>query len=329
MNYNPSHKETGVIFVKKILTKVGKVIFAVFVFILIILAAVFVINKIIMKNETALLNKPIGQSVEVDGYNMNVYTVGEGEHTLLFLSGSGTACPVLDFRSLYSILDDDYKIVVIEKFGYGFSDVVDTERSFDTILRQDRAALKKAGISGPFIICPHSMSGLEAILWSQNYPDEVTAIVGLDMSLPRAYDNWDWNSTLRFEKLAAFARQSGLVRLYFLDGFLPEKLTREEKKIYRAVAVRIAVNECIINEGLAIPDAIKEIDSKPIPDIPMIMFVSNGKETGVNGWKNIQHEYASKLTDAKVIEFECGHYVHNFKQDIIADYIKDFVEALE
>lgn len=314
---------------KKNLKRVGKILLAVFTLILIIIAVVFVVNKIIMKNEEDLLREPIGQLVEVDDYKMNVYTVGEGEHTLLFLSGSGTASPVLDFRSLYSILENDFKIVVIEKFGYGFSDVVDSERSFVTILRQDREALETAGISGPFIICPHSMSGVEAILWAQNYPEEVEAIVGLDMALPRAYDNWDWNSTMRMEKLAAFARQLGLVRFYYLDDSLPEKLTKEEKAIYRAIAVRIAVNNCIVNEGLAIPNAVKEIESKPIPDIPMLMFVSNGKGTGVDNWRDIQDEYASELTNAEVIELDCGHYVHNFEYDRIADYVKVFVETLE
>lgn len=314
---------------KKILKRVGKLLFAFVALILIILVIIFVVNKIIMKNEDALLKEPIGRLVEIDGYNMNVYTAGEGKHTLLFLSGSGTACPVLDFKSLYSILEDDFKIVVIEKFGYGFSDVVDTERSFDTILRQDREALEKVGISGPYILCPHSMSGLESILWAQNYPDEVEAIVGLDMALPRHYDNWDWDSTMRMEKMAALARQLGLVRFFYMDGALPEKITAEEKRIYRAIAVRIAVNDCIMNEGLAVPDAVKEIDSNSTPDIPMLMFVSDGKETGTDNWIDVQHEYASEITGAKVIELDCGHYVHNFEQDRIADSVKDFVEALE
>lgn len=97
---------------KKNLKRVGKILLAVFTLILIIIAVVFVVNKIIMKNEEDLLREPIGQLVEVDDYKMNVYTVGEGEHTILFLSGSGTASPVLDFRSLYSILENDFKIVV-------------------------------------------------------------------------------------------------------------------------------------------------------------------------------------------------------------------------
>ena len=50
-----------------------------------------------------LLN-PIGQFVEVDGKNMNVYIEGSGNKTIVFLSGGGTASPVLDFKSLYSLL---------------------------------------------------------------------------------------------------------------------------------------------------------------------------------------------------------------------------------
>jgi hypothetical protein len=56
-----------------------------------------------LASEEALIEKPIGQYVEVDGHKMNIYTEGEGSHTLLFLSGSGTAAPVLDFKSLYSL----------------------------------------------------------------------------------------------------------------------------------------------------------------------------------------------------------------------------------
>ena len=93
------------------------------------------VGEIMMNKEKTLLEEPLGEMIEVDGHNMCIYSEGKGEHTLVFLSGSGTASPILDFRSLYSLLDDDYRIVVVEKFGYGFSDVVNTERSFDTILR--------------------------------------------------------------------------------------------------------------------------------------------------------------------------------------------------
>ena len=288
------------------------------------LLVIYVYNRIKIKQEEPLLANPLGQMVEVDGHMMCVYEEGEGEHTLLFLSGSGTAAPILDFKSLYSLLKDNYHIVVIEKFGYGFSDVVDAERSFDTILRQDREALEKAGIEGPFVLCPHSMSGLESIMWAQDYPDEVEAIIGLDMVLPRTYDEFDFDGVFRFEKLAVLARELGIVRFYYSDSSLPAALSKEEKELYRTIACRKAVNVDVINEGLSITEAVREIDGKPKPDVPMLMFLSDGKEVKGTNWIENHYDYVSDLTDAKVVELGCGHYVHNFMQDRIAEEIREF-----
>ena len=314
---------------KKALKVIGIVLLSILILLVLFLLTVFIYNRIMLNNEKSLFDDHPGEMAEIDGHNMCIYTEGEGEHTLLFLSGSGTASPILDFKSLYSRLSGEYKIVVIEKFGYGFSDVVDTERSFDTILRQDREALSKMGIEGPYILCPHSMSGLETILWAQEYPDEVEAVVGLDMVLPRTYDDFDFEDIYRFEKLAAFARDLGLVRFYYSDSLLPSGLSKEEKELYRAIGCKIAVNDDIINESLAVTDAVREIDSRPKPDVPMIMFVSDGTEVKGADWIGKHYEYASDLTNAKVIELDCGHYVHNFKQEQICEEMKDFINKLE
>ena len=311
---------------KKVLKAIGIVILALLAVIVITLAAVFIWHRIKLVQEEPMLAQPIGQLVEVDGHNMCVYTEGVGEHTLLFLSGSGTPAPILDFKSLYSLLSDDYRIVVIEKYGYGFSDIVDTERSFTTILRQDREALEKAGIEGPFILCPHSMSGLEAIMWAQDYPDEVEAIVGLDNVLPRTYDNYDIEGTLKLEKYIVALREMGILRFYYSDSFLPDALTAEEKDLYRAIASRNTVNVDVVNEGRAIADAVQLIDSKPKPDVPMLMFISDGEETKGSDWIGNHYLYAEDLTNVRVIELGCGHYVHYFKAEEIASEMRTFIE---
>ena len=312
---------------KKFLKTVGKVLLAVFLLLILFLLIVFAYNRFMLAKETPLLKQPLGMMVEVDGHNMCVYTEGEGNHTIVFLSGSGTAEPILDFKSLYSLLSDEYRIVVIEKFGYGFSDVVDTERSFDTILRQDREALSKMGIEGPFVLCPHSMSGLESILWAQQYPEEVEAIVGLDMALPRFYDDFDFEGTLSYEKLGAFAKEAGIIRFYYGDGSLPPALSKEEKALYRAIACKIALNPVIINETLAVPDACKEIDSMPLPDLPMLMYVSDGNVNGGKNWVEVEKDYAAGASDAELIELNCSHYVHDFEYERIAADMKVFINT--
>ena len=66
------------------------------------------------------------------------------------------------------MLSDEYRIVVVEKFGYGYSDVVDEDRNIQTVLSETRLALNKAGIDGPYVLCPHSMSGIEARIGHKN-----------------------------------------------------------------------------------------------------------------------------------------------------------------
>ena len=80
--------------------------------ILLLLLLVFVHHHIHLNAESEL-RLPLGQMVEVGGHNMSVYVEGTGDTTLVFLSGGGTCSPILDFRSLYSLLSDrDRKSVV-------------------------------------------------------------------------------------------------------------------------------------------------------------------------------------------------------------------------
>ncbi len=72
---------------------------------------------------------PMGQMVSVNGHDMSVFVKGEGAQTLVFLSGAGTASPILDFKDLYDGLSKQYKIVVVERGGYGYSE--DTSKSRD------------------------------------------------------------------------------------------------------------------------------------------------------------------------------------------------------
>lgn len=76
-------------------------------------------------------------TVSVDGHDMSVYEEGSGARTLVFLAGSGISSPILEYKALYRALADACRVVVIERFGYGYSDVIDSERSFGTIVRQD------------------------------------------------------------------------------------------------------------------------------------------------------------------------------------------------
>ena len=128
----------------KILVKAAKIFLVVVIIFGILLLICFINHKIQLSKEEKILRQ-IGSPVNVGGNSMNVCTEGEGDVTLVFMSGGGTCSPVLDFKSLYSLLSDDYKIAVVEKFGYGFSDIVDKERDINSILEDTRSAPDSGG----------------------------------------------------------------------------------------------------------------------------------------------------------------------------------------
>ena len=281
-------------------------------------------------NAEKKLREPLGQLVDTNGNNMSIYVEGSGSRTLVFLSGGGTCSPILDFKSLYSLLRDDYRIVVVEKFGYGYSDIVDEDRNIQTILSETRLALNKAGIDGPYVLCPHSMSGIEALYWAQEYPDEIESIIGLDMAVPEYYENMKINLPLM--KLGQYAADLGITRLIPTlaesDAIKHGTLTNDEKNRYRAIFYNRTATVTMINEAKSVKDNAIIVAQNGVPQVPMLLFISDG--TGGTGfdketWRRIQEKYISEVESGKYIELDCPHYVHDYEYGRISEEIKSFL----
>lgn len=309
---------------KKFLKAVGIVLLSFVMLIVVFLFGVKIWNHIAMNGEKELLQNHPGVSVEVDGRNMNIYTEGDGNHTLVFMSGWKVPSPIYEYKPLYSKLSDSYRCVVIEKFGYGFSDGFDGERDFDTLVRQDREALKKAGIEGPYVLCAHSLSGFEAELWAQKYPDEVEAIIGLDMCLGGCVDPMEdiksGESQNKLDKIAAFFGANRF--LMSISEF--EGLSDEEIKLYIAAGCKNLGNNTAAREILGVADVFDEISSSPLPSVPTIQYVS-GVNKDKELWVNSHKDFVNASVNGKYVQLECGHYVHNYESERIAEDIKAFI----
>ena len=313
---------------KRMLRKSLIVVLAMMIILVLFVIISFVRHKICSSKEKDL-RTPLGALVEVNGHNMSVYIEGKGDKTLVFLSGGGTCSPILDFKSLYSLLTDEYKIVVVDKFGYGFSDVVDEKRDIDTILSETRMALEKAEVQGPYILCPHSMSGLEALYWAQKYPKEVEAIIGLDMAVPGYYD--EMNISIPVMKAGQYGAALGITRwipsLAESDAMKFGTLSDKEKEIYKAVFYQRTATVTMINEVKTVKDNANVVKEKGVPQVPMLLFVSNGSGgTGFTEerWRSIPKEYISASENARFIELDCPHYVHDYKYEEIGKEIRNF-----
>lgn len=274
-----------------------------------------------------------GKMVEVNGHKMHIYTEGHGKESLVFMSGGGTSSPVFDFKSLYSLLSDDYKIAVVEKAGYGFSEIVDVDRDIDTVLEENREALSKAGLHPPYILFPHSMSGIEALYWAQKYPNEVKGIVGLDMAVPQAYENYSINNFGL--GISTFASKIGITRFFpaVVNSSAALKygtLTEKEKDLYRVVFYRRSLTKTMMREVNQIKTSAEKVKKNGVPDVPMLFFISNGDGTGWNSdkWRGFQTTYIETSGSDKYIIFDCGHYIQDIEYKRISEESKRFIKDM-
>ena len=306
--------------IKMILKRTGIVLLTIFSY----------INHRIQLSNEAEQFVPIGEMVEVNGDKMHIHSEGAGDKTLVFMSGGGTASPVLDFKSLYSLLSENYRIVVVEKKGYGFSDNVDVERDIDKILSETREALHQAEVDGPFILVPHSMSGIEALYWEQEYPSEIEAIIGLDMAVPASYD--DFKINLSLIKLTSFVSNLGITRwissLAESDAIKHGTLTDEEKGLARIIFYRRTLTRPMINEIEEIKPNVNKVKDGSLPDIPMLLFSSNGEGTGFDPevWRKIHTDYIDQIESGELVYLDTAHYLHAIAYEGIASEIDQFIK---
>ena len=273
----------------------------------------------------------LGTLVEAEGYNMNVYVEGidkeQGKPTIVMLSGSGVAAPLYDYKELYSKLTDKLRVAVVEKFGYGYSDVSGIERDVATMVNEDREALIRAGEKGPYVLMPHSMSALEAIYWADTYPDEVNSIIGLDMAVPDSYDEENNNmSKIRFMKAMTLI---GIHRIPVFYHINEDGLSKTEIQQFRYLTYRNSLNNDVYEECKVVYENAKTVKEIGTPNIPILMFTSNlGGSDGWESWVEAQDNFADQSEKYIQIKLECGHDLHYHESVFVSEQIKEFMQLL-
>ena len=306
--------------------KFKKFSWIIFVVLILFLGGTFGFHQLSLQKESKLL-MPIGKKVVVNGHQMNVYIKGEGSETIVFLSGAGIASPILDFKNLTDSLSKKYKVVVVERAGYGFSEDSDRSRDVMEVLSETRQALAQAHVSGPYVIISHSMASLESLAWQEKYPNEVKALIGLDWALPASYEDLKDNQALL--TVAYWSSKIGLLR-YFPESFYIKNptLTETERQQYKLLAYKQLMSQAMLHESRLAKENAKKVPSSINPKIPALLLVSNGQGTSFSQseWQRYAERFASGHSNVKVVYMDAPHELYHYQNDAIVSRIKEFLE---
>lgn len=208
--------------------------------------------------------------------------------------------PHKDFKVLVDNLNKNFKVVVIEYYGYNNSDDTKRLRTAENICEEIHTALHLLGIK-KYILMPHSISGLYAMHYINKYPEEVDRLIGIDITLPYYFlEECDSN-----------------------DKFLEHKFNDEGKKM----------PEAYVNMYTYFWETAKNLEKFKFPQtLPVTLFTSTGlikyidKEIEEKILKTRVEDYLNSMITnnniQKIHVLEGTHYLHDSQYKNMSEIIK-------
>ncbi|MCU6793252.1 alpha/beta hydrolase [Paenibacillus sp. WQ 127069] len=311
---------------KKILIILLKIIAAICIALGVFLITVYIVNIVCNKSEKGKIES-YGQLVPVDGKNMNVTIQGKGKETVVLLPGYGTAAPGIDYKPLVEELSPFYKVVVIEPFGYGLSDVTEKERTIENIVNEIHECLQKLNIDR-YTLMGHSISGIYGLEYVNKYEKEVSAFVGIDSSFPTQGGMDDEFPSKAYKQL----KKLGFYRLLMKlnpDQLLTPEVDDETREQIRMISLKNMMNPNIISEGENFRNNFKAAENLKFPkNLPVIFFLVENN-TDVEGWLPKHEEQVKDSMHGKVMSFEGEHYLHHTRSKEIVENFRSFMGEVE
>ncbi len=282
-----------------------------------------------------------GTKYNIGKGKINVYTEGSGSETIVFLSGAGVTSPVLEYSPLYRRLSDEYRVAVVEKAGYGMSESTDTERTVENMVSESREALKLAGINPPYVLAPHSYSGFEAIYWANTYPDEIKAVLSIDMGLPdtaaemgkvmtpdkfKAMNERNKKLLAKIQKRGLLAKLTKKITIDKTGLMTADYLNNEEKALYADLFYKNLTNKEVFEENLLLVSNAEKAGATGKLKVPAYFYISDFKAPMKQGsWKEYAIKYAEEI-GAEYTVTDKGHNMYSRIPDEMAETFKKFLK---
>ncbi|WP_395404230.1 alpha/beta fold hydrolase [Arthrobacter sp. UC242_113] len=278
---------------------------------------------------------PYGQMVQTSHGALNVVrTPGNGRsgQTIVLLSGLGTPAPALDFAPLIRELGG-YDVVVVEGFGYGYSDQPRVERTVENITSELHEALANADVPRPYVLAGHSIAGFYTLDYANRYRNDVAAVIGIDPTVPAA-------RTIHAEETGVADGGINWVGLIAASG-LPRwaatiapslvepdgtAYTSRERDQIRKMAIWNFGNPSVVDETNRMAENARKVQAMRYPDdLPVLTLLASAKEAPA---AIALHE--SRLPNVRrheTVAFPGGHYLHWTHAPAMASKINAFLST--
>jgi pimeloyl-ACP methyl ester carboxylesterase len=305
-------------------------ILKVIVAVILILAVIgAILHNTYLKGKLAAI-KPYGQLVAVDDGQMHIYSMGNGEKTIVLLPGMGVSLPSAEFSPLMLKLSGTYTVVCVEYFGAGFSSVTSKPRTCENYVQETRSALSCAGFNAPYVLMPHSISSIYSEYYAAKYPEEVEAVISLDGTSTAFYGGEMPAFIKSLLSIAKFQQAIGTTSVlahlitnkrYLLSNGYTEKEIKD-----MITFAGFSVNDTVLNQMENVPAFVKQTMDLTFPKfIPYFKVISRKTYETPNKQikmtpQEYQHKHLERIGEhAKYEILEGNHFIYANNSERISE----------
>lgn len=246
-----------------------------------------------------------------DRVNYTLYN-SESEQIAVILPGLESVSAHYEFDALAIKLADKYKVVVYEPPGVGLSDWTDTERSVENFTKELHELMQHLGYD-KYTIIAHSFAGLYSLYYTNQYPDEVEAFIGIDATVPAEIEEADHEAYTNVKRLRTIMIKSGLLRLAsseeVIKGQFPTAKA-DELELCKALWCSAQYNDIRLNEYKNMVSNEEKCMNLTFPDtVPVLYILANDTVSENAKWEQL-HKDVITNEDSKVSIILGDHYLH-------------------
>jgi pimeloyl-ACP methyl ester carboxylesterase len=247
---------------------------------------------------------PPGVLVNVDGYKMHMYCMGEGNPTIILDHVAGGSS--VDWALIQPKLVARTRVCAYDRAGFGWSEDNPAPRTLEQQVYELHELLQGANEQGPYILVGHSYGARVSRVYAAKYPDEVAGMVLMDSGIlsddPRypAELHSASESENQMVHAARLLAPFGLVRLTRPLIDLPTYDLPEEARLASdSFANSSRYFQKIIAQSESMPTVLQEErEVTSLGDIPLLVLTATEPDDAVRKvWKQANIEMAALSTN--------------------------------
>ncbi|MCR5419060.1 MAG: acyltransferase family protein [Lachnospiraceae bacterium] len=284
------------------------------------------------------------KTIMAGGREIAVLDEGIGEHTIVLMSCE-LPCATLHLKPLADRLSTDYRVIVIDYPGTGFSSNTDGERNVDFYTDIVKDTLEALDIRDHIILAPHLLSSLYGISYAAQYPEGLEGIVFIDGVPPEvgkhvldgnfsSEDEYAWfirryTGAMKLQQELMVRTGYVAIQLPLYEFMYPEKKMQEYLPVMEMMYTKDYMQGAyLLEQKEAYANCEKVINCKLPKDLPAVFLLSNQMRVtnpyGINWVKAYDKRITDKDTQkVKIITGDPYDVYYNPK--VIKNMIDEFV----